>query len=63
MQSVLFGSAHFGWGLGGMIATSMMGAVWGTAFLLCGRNLWIVIIAHTFGHIALVVGLYTARPA
>ena len=63
VQSVLFGSAHFGWGLGGMIATGMMGAVWGTAFLLCGRNLWIVIIAHTFGHIALVVALYTARPA
>jgi membrane protease YdiL (CAAX protease family) len=63
VQSVFFGSVHFGWGLGGMIVTTMMGAVWGTAFLLCGRNLWIVIIAHTFGHIALVVGLYFAPPA
>jgi CAAX protease family protein len=63
VQSVLFGSVHyFGWGLGGMIVTTMMGAVWGTAFLLCGRNLWIMIIAHTLGHIALVVGLYTAPP-
>jgi membrane protease YdiL (CAAX protease family) len=63
VQSVFFGSVHFGWGFGGMIATTMMGAVWGTAFLLCGRNLWIVIIAHTVGHIALVVGLYASPPA
>ena len=63
VQSVFFGSVHFGWGLGGMIVTTMMGAVWGTAFLLCGRNLWIVIIAHTVGHIALVAQLYAALPA
>ena len=63
VQSVFFGSVHFGWGPGGMIITVMMGAVWGTAFLLCGRNLWIVIIAHTVGHIAMVVQLYTSRPS
>ena len=63
LQSVFFGSVHFAWGLGGMIVTVMMGAVWGTAFLLCGRNLWIVIIAHTTGHIALVTQLYFTPPA
>jgi membrane protease YdiL (CAAX protease family) len=63
LQSVCFGSVHFAWGPGGMIVTTMMGAVWGTAFLLCGRNLWIMIIAHTFGHLALVVGLYFSHPA
>lgn len=62
-QSALFGSVHFGWGVGGMIMTTMMGAVWGTAFLLCGRNLWIVIIAHSAGHIAMVAQLYAAPPA
>ena len=45
-----------------MIVTTMMGAVWGTAFLLCGRNLWIVIIAHSVGHLALVAQLYSAPP-
>jgi hypothetical protein len=39
-----------------------MGAVWGTAFLLCGRNLWIMIIAHSTAHVALVAQLY-ASPA
>jgi len=36
----------------------VMGVIWGTAYLLCGRNLWIVIMAHSGGHIMLVVGLY-----
>lgn len=62
VQSLVFGSVHFGWGIGGMIMTTMMGAVWGTAFLLCGRNLWIVIIAHTVGHLALVAQLYASSP-
>jgi membrane protease YdiL (CAAX protease family) len=59
-QSVVFGAVHFQWGLGGVIVTSIMGVVWGGAFLLCGRNLWIVIIAHSVAHIALVKQLYFA---
>ena len=63
VQSLMFGSVHFGWGVGGVIVTTMMGAVWGTAFLLCGRNLWIVIIAHSLGHILFVAQLYASPPA
>jgi len=58
IQAVIFGSIHFQWGIGGMIMTFCMGAVWGTAYLLCGRNLWIVILAHSAGHILLVTQLY-----
>lgn len=60
-QAFVFGAVHFQWGLGGMIVTVMMGIVWGTAYLLCGRNLWIVIIAHSAGHILLVTQLYLAE--
>ncbi len=59
VQSLIFGAVHFEWGLGGMIMTSIMGLVWASAYLLCGRNLWIVIIAHSTAHILLVVQLYT----
>jgi len=59
-QSLVFGAVHFQWGLGGIIVTTIMGAVWGFGFLLCGRNLWIVIAAHSTAHIALVAQLYTA---
>lgn len=62
-QALLFGASHFQWGAGGVIATTIMGAVWGTAFILCGRNLWIVILAHSTAHVALVAQLYLAPAA
>lgn len=58
LQALVFGSVHFQWGAGGMLLTSIMGAVWGAAFLLCGRNLWVVILAHSVAHVALVTQLY-----
>ena len=58
-QALVFGSVHFQWGLGGVVMTSIMGVVWGGAYLLCGRNLWIVIIAHSAAHVALVLQLYS----
>lgn len=58
VQSLVFGSIHFQWGVGGMLMTFIMGAVWGTAYLLCGRNLWVVILAHSAGHVLLAIQLY-----
>jgi len=58
IQALLFGAVHFMWGVGGMIVTLMMGIIWGIAYLLCGRNLWVVILAHSVGHILGVVQLY-----
>ncbi len=60
VQAIIFGSIHFQWGLGGMIMTVIMGVVWGTAFILCGRNLWVVILAHSAGHLLFVSQLYFA---
>lgn len=59
-QALVFGSVHFQWGLGGVVMATIMGLVWGVAYLLCGRNLWIVILAHSAAHIALVLQLYSA---
>ena len=58
VQAIIFGSIHFQWGIGGVLMTTIMGLVWGTAFLLCGRNLWIVIAAHSGAHLLLVAQLY-----
>jgi membrane protease YdiL (CAAX protease family) len=58
VQSLIFALVHFSWGVGGILLAGVMGVIWGTAYLLCGRNLWIVIMAHSGGHILLVVGLY-----
>jgi len=61
VQALIFGAIHFQWGVGGTIVAFIMGVVWGTAFLLCGRNLWILILAHSAGHILMVVQLYLAK--
>ena len=61
-QALIFGLVHFQWGLGGILMTSIMGLVWGIAYVLCGRNLWIVIMAHSAAHIALVLQLYSLSP-
>lgn len=58
VQALIFGSIHFQWGIGGMVMTAIMGLVWGTAYLLCGRNLWVVILAHSGGHVLLATQLY-----
>ena len=62
VQALIFGSVHFQWGTGGIVVTAIMGAIWGFAFLLCGRNLWIVIIAHSAAHIAMLLQLYYLPP-
>lgn len=54
------GAIHFQWGIGGMLMTCIMGAAWGTAHLLCGHNLWILILAHSSGHLLFVTQLYFA---
>ena len=63
VQSLIFGLIHFQWGIGGIVFSTIMGIVWGGAYLLCGRNLWIVILAHSAAHIALVAQLYSLPPA
>lgn len=60
LQAAVFGLVHFQWGVGGVIFACIMGLVWGIAFLLCGRNLWIVILAHSAAHVALVAQLYSS---
>lgn len=61
-QALVFGAVHYQWGIGGMILTVVMGIVWGAGYLLCGRNLWVVILAHSTGHILFVIQLYLAKP-
>lgn len=58
LQGLVFGAVHFQWGLGGIAMTTIMGIVWGAAYVLCGRNLWIMITAHSLVHILFVVQLY-----
>ncbi len=49
VQALLFGAVHFQRVAGGMFVATLMGMIWKTAFLLAGRNLWILILAHFRG--------------
>lgn len=62
LQALIFGAIHFQWGVGGVLFATMMGLVWGIGFVLCGRNLWVVIAAHSLAHVALVTQLYFSAP-
>ena len=55
---MLFGAVHYQWGPGGMVFTFVMGLVWGVAYLWTERNLWVLIAAHSAGHLLGVLQLY-----
>ncbi len=60
---VPFGMVHFKWGIGGIAATAVMGAVFGVLYLLTGRNLWPLIVAHaTFDAILMVAAYHGVSP-
>jgi membrane protease YdiL (CAAX protease family) len=44
--SVLFGVAHLGQGISGVVANISAGSVYGALYLWSGHNLWVPIIAH-----------------
>ena len=60
LSSMIFGLAHFEWGLTGIVQTAFMGAAFGIAFLLTKRRLWPLILAHAYMDTLLFVQLYLA---
>ena len=46
MSSIIFGLGHAYQGLAGVIKTAAIGAVFGIASLVVGRNVWSLVIAH-----------------
>ena len=45
-SSLLFGLAHYDWGIAGIIETIIAGLILGWIYLRTDRNLWVTIIAH-----------------
>jgi membrane protease YdiL (CAAX protease family) len=46
--SLLFGLGHFYQGIAGMADSTVSGLLFGTLYLVSGRNLWLPILAHGF---------------
>jgi membrane protease YdiL (CAAX protease family) len=62
VSSAVFGLAHFGWGVTGMVQTTFMGLALAVSFVLFKRNLWILVAAHAYMDSALIWPLFFGQP-
>lgn len=60
LSSIIFGAAHFGWGIVGVVQTTFMGLAFAASYVLFRRNLWVLVAAHACMDTALIVPLYFA---
>lgn len=58
LVSVHFGLIHFYQGVSGMVITGLAGFLYGLAFLIFRRNLWVVIVAHAANHVIAFTAMY-----
>ncbi len=47
-SSIMFGFAHWYQGPAGAVSAAASGIVFGAAYLMSGRNLWVAVLAHGF---------------
>ena len=58
ISSIIFGLAHFGWGLMGIVQTTFMGFALGVCYVKLNKRLWILILAHAYMDIILLSQMY-----
>ncbi len=63
ISAIVFGLAHFDWGVVGIVQTTFMGLALAASYLLVKRNLWVLILAHAYIDTLLLVQLYLGPSA
>jgi membrane protease YdiL (CAAX protease family) len=63
VSAVVFGLAHFAWGVVGIVQTTFMGLALGAAYLLVKRDLWVLVLAHAYVDTLLLVQMYLGPTA
>ena len=58
ISSIIFGLAHYEWGLMGIVQTGFMGLALGISFILTKRNLWALVFAHAYMDTILMIQMY-----
>ncbi|HEU4366356.1 MAG TPA: CPBP family intramembrane glutamic endopeptidase, partial [Candidatus Krumholzibacteria bacterium] len=58
VSAVVFGIAHFDWGVVGIIQTTLMGLALAASYLIVRRNLWVLVLAHACIDTVLLVQMY-----
>jgi len=62
-SALIFGLAHYQWGLLGIVQTVFMGLALGICYLRMKRKLWILILAHAYMDTILLVQVYLSLNA
>jgi membrane protease YdiL (CAAX protease family) len=62
-SAAIFGLAHFAWGVVGIVQTALMGLALAVSYLVVGRNLWVLVLAHACLDTVLLVQLYLGAGA
>ncbi|HXV91577.1 MAG TPA: type II CAAX endopeptidase family protein, partial [Gemmatimonadales bacterium] len=58
-SAVVFGLAHFDWGIVGIVQTAFMGLALAISYLVTKRNLWALVLAHAYIDTLLLVQMYS----
>ncbi len=58
ISSIIFGLAHYSWGLMGIVQTSFMGLALGFSYTYLKKRIWVLIFAHAYMDTILMVQLY-----
>ena len=61
VSALMFGLAHYTWGISGVVQTTFMGLALGIAYLRVKKNLWVTILAHAYMDTILMVQMYFAE--
>jgi membrane protease YdiL (CAAX protease family) len=62
LSAVVFGLVHYEWGIAGAIQTGFMGLALGASYLVVGRRLPVLVLAHAGLDTLLLVQVYLSRP-
>lgn len=58
ISSLVFGLAHYNWGIVGVVQTSFMGLALGFSYIYLKKRIWVLIIAHAYMDTILMLQLY-----
>ena len=58
ISAILFGLAHYTWGIMGVVQTGFMGLALGLCYIYLKKRIWVLIFAHAFMDTILMLQIY-----
>ena len=58
ISAIVFGFAHYSWGIMGIVQTTFMGLALGFSYIYLKKRIWVLILAHAYMDTILMLQLY-----